>query len=258
MARIFYYADTKTTGAGKNDLSFLLVPRSLERFFSLEENLCVCVYGLVFFPLHFSVLVLITDSTTHLGLLWPLFTKYVWHAPLKYMQRIPLKSYGSWHICLKTDFCPHLGARIQISAFFFTILAGSRSHTCTSNLASSQGCDSVVLCTSWGLACLTSVQEDSFHHHPGRNRPKAITDFIEGCPKWLFYGNFPFFFYDLWSHYKASCILHYCSYPWSILCYCRHGGEDAKTALKSLIVVPDMHFFPTGVASVVSPTASGS
>lgn len=44
MARIFYYADTKTTGAGKNDVSFLLVPRSLELCTSLEENLYVCVY----------------------------------------------------------------------------------------------------------------------------------------------------------------------------------------------------------------------
>lgn len=92
------------------------------------------------------------------------------------MQRIPLKSYGSWHISLKTDFCPHLGARIKIPAFF-TLLAGSKSRTGTSNLASSQGCDSV---TPWGLACLTSVQEDSFHHQPGRNRPKVIMEFIEG------------------------------------------------------------------------------
>lgn len=43
---------------------------------------------------------------------------------------------------MKTDFCPHLGARFKISGFFF-LLAGSRSHT--SNLASSQACDSVML-----------------------------------------------------------------------------------------------------------------
>lgn len=44
MAQIFYYADTKTTGAGKNDVSFLLVLRSLELCTSLEENLYMCVY----------------------------------------------------------------------------------------------------------------------------------------------------------------------------------------------------------------------
>lgn len=43
MAWIFYYADTKTTGAGKNDVSFLLMPGSLELFISLEEKFCVCV-----------------------------------------------------------------------------------------------------------------------------------------------------------------------------------------------------------------------
>jgi len=39
----------KTTGAGKNDVSFLLMPRSSELFISLEEILYVCVYIHFFF-----------------------------------------------------------------------------------------------------------------------------------------------------------------------------------------------------------------
>lgn len=73
--------------------------------------------------------------------------------------RIPCKSYGSRYISLKTDFCPHLGSRIKVLKNF-ALLAGSSSHA--SNLASSPGCDSVMLCA---YCLLASLQEDSFHHH---------------------------------------------------------------------------------------------
>lgn len=43
MAWIFYYADVKTTGAGKNDVSFLLMPESLGLFMSFKGNFYVCV-----------------------------------------------------------------------------------------------------------------------------------------------------------------------------------------------------------------------
>lgn len=58
MAWSFYYADTKTTGAGKNEMSFLLVPRSLELFISPKENLYVCV-RIIFFNCNFLSLSLL-------------------------------------------------------------------------------------------------------------------------------------------------------------------------------------------------------
>ena len=142
MARIFHYADTKTTGAGKNDVSFLLVPRSLELFISLEENLYMCVC--IFFELYFSVLSLLQILPPTLAFC-DLYLKSKVDIPLWSTRKgSHLRSYDSWHISLKTDFCPHLGARIKILGFFHSFGRKEKSYL-NFYFASSQGCASVTL-----------------------------------------------------------------------------------------------------------------
>lgn len=140
---------------------------------------------------------------------------------------------------------------------FFNLLAGSRSHT--SNLASSPGCDSVMLCAHSGILLIGISTRGQFSPPPSRKMHKVITDFIEGCSKRSFYGSFTFSSYDLWSNYKASYSLQYCSCSWTILWGSRQGGEAAKAALESLTVVSLNWYslFPTSIAAVVSPVASG-
>lgn len=171
------------------------------------------------------------------------------------MQRIPCKSYGSSYTSLKTDFCLHLGSQIKVPSLF-TLLAGSSSHA--SNLASSPGCDSVMLCAHPGILLIGISARGQFSPSSGRKRHKVIMDFIEGCSKRSFYGIFPFFSYDLWSNYKASYSFQYHSCSWTILWRCRHGDEAAKAAVKSLTVMSlNWHsLFPTGIAGVVSSVAS--
>lgn len=200
--------------------------------------------------MHFSVLVLVSDSITYLGLLWPLFKNCGWHSLLKYLQRIPCKSYGSRYTSLKTDFCPHLGSQTKVPSCF-TLWAGSSSHT--SNLVSSPGCDSVMLCAHPGILLIGISTRGQFSLPAGRKRQKVIMDFIEGCSKRSFYDRFPFFSYDPLSNYKASHSFQNHSCSWTILwCYI-HGDEAAKAGLKLLTVVSLNWYslFPTGLAGVV-------
>lgn len=91
---------------------------------------------------------------------------------------------------LKTDFCPHLGSQIKVPSPV-TLLAGSSSHT--SNLVSSPGCDSVLLCRHPGILLIDISTRGQFSPPPGRKRHKVIMDSIEGCSTRSFYGSFLFF-----------------------------------------------------------------
>lgn len=155
--------------------------------------------------MHFSVLVLISDSTTYLGLLWPLFKNNGWHPLLKYVQKVSCKSYGSSYMSLKTDFCPHLGSQIKVPPF---LLFWQEAAIIFLILLPHQG-DSVMLCAHPSILLIGISTSGQFSPSPGRKRHKVIMDFIEGCSTRSFYDSFPFFSYDLWSNYKASYSFQY-------------------------------------------------
>lgn len=155
--------------------------------------------------MHFSLLVLISDSTTYLGLLWPLFKNIGWHPLLNCMQRVPCKSYGSSYMSLKTDFCPHLGSQIKLPSF----LLFCQEAAVILLILLPHHSDSVMLCAYPSILLIGISTWGQFLPPPDRKRHKVIMDFIEGCSKRSFYGSFPFFSYDLWSNYKASYSFQY-------------------------------------------------
>lgn len=104
-----------------------------------------------------------------------------------------MQNYGSRYTSLKTDFCAHLGSQTKVPSCF-TLWSGSSSHT--SNLVSSPGCDSVMLCAHPGILLIGISTRGQFSLPAGRKRQKVITDFIEGCSKRSFYDRFPFFSYE--------------------------------------------------------------